>query len=80
MEVCFHKVRHDVDVVEVRMFGWVHVDNADDVVMFETPKQLHLTQDPLPIYEIMKGISDLLHGELCSGLGILERGDCAVGS
>mmetsp|Transcript_78805 Transcript_78805/g.170338 ORF Transcript_78805/g.170338 Transcript_78805/m.170338 type:complete len:351 (-) Transcript_78805:244-1296(-) len=80
VKVCLHEVRDDVNVVEVRRFWRVHVQDADNIVVPKAAKQLDLAEDPLAVNEVMEGVRDLLDRKLVPRLWVLERGHGAVGA
>mmetsp|Transcript_60288 Transcript_60288/g.140419 ORF Transcript_60288/g.140419 Transcript_60288/m.140419 type:complete len:344 (+) Transcript_60288:233-1264(+) len=78
VQVSFHEIGDNVDVLKVRRFGRVHVEDPNDVFMVELPQQLHLSQDSFAINKIPERVSDLLDCTLFACLLVFEGGHAPV--
>ena len=72
MEVRVHELVHDVDVVVVRhgLLRPDHVHDANDVLVFQVPQQLHLPQRALGVHRVLERVGDLLDGNLLVGVDV----------
>ena len=88
MQVGFHQVTDQVNLVAVRILLQIHVQDVDDILMLQAPQELHLANEPLTIHQRMMGVmpdGDLLnghlgltglkldHGATCTGPNLLDQ-------
>jgi hypothetical protein len=66
VQISFHEVQNHVDVLE--WLSWSRgnqVTKANNILVVEMPKKLHLANDSLSIDKIVKGLGNLLNCNLC---------------
>ena len=68
VQVRLHELRDDVDVGEVLndidVVPLDHVKDGNNIVVLEGLEELYLAQNPLRVYGILKGVADLLDGDV----------------
>ena len=81
VQVCFHQVCDDVDVLVARAArGPLHVHQTYDVLVVEKSEQLDLTEDTLRVDQVLEGLWHLFYRHLRVGLAVIRTYYHTVGT